>query len=617
MDKNQALGFVLMAGLLMVYFFFFAPKPSEKPAPIQTTEQQDTSQINGREEPAKTEVETSKKAATANQDTTVTVGDNQQFGIFSSALSGEEKDVTLENDVLKITFSSKGGLYKKVVLKDYKDYQKKDPLVLLDHQSSDIQYLVNTQYGKIDLAKLNYSQIIGPTKNADTLQLEFRLDLGEGKYLSQKYMLGPNSYELRQKTTLEGLSDVVDDNNVLLVWNNDLKRHETDLEHSRNYTTMNYYLSQGSFEHLNQRSKDKQTHKFEQSVSWISFNQKFFTTGIIFPQPINTGEIASSYDPTDTLTVKNCQATVQIPVSEFTANNKPFLYYFGPNKLNILKNVTAGFSDNLNLGWPVVRWINRYVIISLFNFLGSFSHNYGIIIIIMVFIIKLVLSPLTYKSHISMAKTKVLKPELDKIKQQFGDDMQKVQAEQMKLYKQVGVNPLSGCIPMVLQMPILFAMFQFIPYAIELRQKPFLWASDLSTYDSIMHLPFSLPGYGDHVSLFTLLMTISTILYTYANSQATASVQGPMKSMQYVMPVIFLFVLNGYPAGLTFYYFVSNILSFAQIAIIRKFVDDDKIKAILDENRSKNKNKKKSKFQQRLEEAMKASETTKKKKVQR
>jgi len=220
-----------------------------------------------------------------------------------------------------------------------------------------------------------------------------------------------------------------------------------------------------------------------------------------------------------------------------------------------------------------------------------------------------------------MAKTKALKPELDELKAKYGDDMQKMQAEQMKLYQQVGVNPLSGCIPMLLQMPILFAMFQFIPHAIELRHKSFLWATDLSTYDSIISWTADIPlisgFYGNHVSLFTLLMTVSTILYTWINSQSTAQMQGPMKSMQYFMPVIFMFVLNKYPAGLTFYYFVSNLVSFGQIAVIRRFVDDTKIRAILEENKRKNVNKKKSKFQQRLEDAMKASEDTKKKKIKR
>jgi YidC/Oxa1 family membrane protein insertase len=232
----------------------------------------------------------------------------------------------------------------------------------------------------------------------------------------------------------------------------------------------------------------------------------------------------------------------------------------------------------------------------------------------MVLIIRVILSPLTYKSHMSMAKMKVLKPELDLIKEKHGDDMQKAQQEQMQLYSKVGINPLSGCIPMLLQFPILLAMFNFFPNSIELRQKSFLWAHDLSTYDSILDLPFTIPFYGDHVSLFTLLMTASTILYTWSNSQMQAQMQGPMKTMQYVMPVMFLFFLNSYSSGLTFYYFVSNIVSFGQIALFRKFVDEDKILKKLEENRKKNANKKKSAFQLKLEEAMKASEQTKKKK---
>jgi len=309
---------------------------------------------------------------------------------------------------------------------------------------------------------------------------------------------------------------------------------------------------------------------------------------------------------------------VDIPLSSFNEEAGDNKYYFGPNKLNVLKKVAPGFDENLYLGWPVVKWINKYVIISIFTFLEKYISSYGVIIIILVFIIKLILSPLTYKSHISMAKTKALKPELDELKAKYGDDMQKMQSEQMKLYSQVGVNPLSGCIPMLAQMPILFAMFQFIPHAIEMRHRSFLWAKDLSTYDAIFSWSTEIPlisnFYGNHVSLFTILMTVSTILYTWANSQSTAQMQGPMKSMQYFMPLIFMFVLNSFPAGLTFYYFVSNIVSFGQIAVIRRFVDDTKIRAILEENKKKNANKKKSKFAARLEDAMKASEEKKKSK---
>jgi YidC/Oxa1 family membrane protein insertase len=264
-------------------------------------------------------------------------------------------------------------------------------------------------------------------------------------------------------------------------------------------------------------------------------------------------------------------------------------------------------------GWPIVRIINRYFIVNVFHFLEKFISNYGIIIIILVLLIRVLLLPLSYKSYISLAKTKVLQPEIEEIKARNGDDMAKVQQEQMKLYQQVGVNPLSGCIPVLLQMPILLALFSLFPNLIELRQKEFLWSSDLSTYDSIATLPFAIPFYGSHVSLFTILMTISSVAYAYFNNQVS-TIQGPMKSLQYIMPIMFMFILNSLPAGLTFYYFVSNVISIGQQVIIRKFVDESKIRRVLEENKLKNKDKKKSRFAQRLEDALKNAEEAKKKK---
>ena len=299
------------------------------------------------------------------------------------------------------------------------------------------------------------------------------------------------------------------------------------------------------------------------------------------------------------------------------ANGKAeFKFYVGPNDYKQIGKVTKDFAKNVYLGWPPVYWINKFVIFPVFHFLTQYITNFGLIIIILVILLKLVLFPLSYKSYLSMAKMKVLKPELDEIKERVGEDMTKVQQEQMKLYSQVGVNPISGCIPVLLQMPILFAMFYLFPASIELRQQPFLWAEDLSTYDSIVNLPFVVPFLGSHISLFTLLMTISTLIYTWQNNQIS-SVQGPMKSMSYIMPVIFLFVLNKFSAGLTFYYFVSNLVTFAQQAIIKRFVDEDKIKAIMEDNKKKNAanggGAKKSKFMSKLEDAMKASEEARRK----
>jgi len=615
MDKNQAIGFVLMAALLMAWFYFFGQKPIEQTqgggvdtVNTITTQPRQLSQNNSIIE---NKVE-SQEIDSADLNA-------KKLGIFSSVITGREEDIILENNLIKINYSTKGGLAKIVSLKEYDDFQYNKPLILFDEESSRLKYLISTNVGNINLADLFFK--VERKSVGDTSQLIFTADLGDNKYIRHEYSLEPNSYEISHKFIISGLEDEISGNKVSMIWENYLKRLETDIEYNRQYTQVNYFLTSGSQEELSPSSSDKEEETFTEPVSWISFKQRFFTTGYVFNKPITNGYISSEFNELDTITSKYCKVMVDFPLSSFTEDAGANTYYYGPNKLNILKKVAPGFEENLYLGWPVVNWINKYVIITIFTFLEKYFTSYGVIIIVLVFIIKLLLSPLTYKSHISMAKTKALKPELDELKKKFGDDAQKMQSEQMKLYQQVGVNPLSGCIPMLLQMPILFAMFQFIPHAIELRHRSFLWAKDLSTYDSIIswsaEIPLISSFYGNHVSLFTLLMTVSTILYTWINSQSTAQMQGPMKSMQYFMPVIFMFVLNSFPAGLTFYYFVSNIVSFGQIAVIRKFVDDTKIRAILDENKLKNKDKKKSKFQARLESAMKSSNEAKKSKSKR
>jgi YidC/Oxa1 family membrane protein insertase len=610
MDKNQAFGFLLMATLLVVYFYFFAPTPQ----PVQDTPEQTTT---AQQAPARrADTPMVREAQETNGDSLQLTVLQEKFGLFSNAVQGESETITVENEAMIIEFSTQGGLIRQVTLKNYENYQY-EPLVLLDRESSQMRYLINTPTGEINISDLYFDAGEGPVTANDTTTVSFRLQLDGRRSVVYEYRIPNENYVVLLNMSFEDMNDLVPDSKVTLAWHNDLKRLETDMEYSRDYTTVNYFFANGSFDELSPRSSDKEEEAFTEPVDWFAFSQKFFTTGMVFNRPVQNGYVSSMVNESDTTVIKNCEAIFQIPLEQLQPAAAPFKLYFGPNRLQELGVVSDSFKENLYLGWPVISWINKYLIINLFHFLERFTSNYGIIIIILVFIIKLVLSPLTYKSHMSMAKTKALKPELDELKEKYGDDMQKMQSEQMKLYQQVGVNPLSGCLPMLLQMPFLFAMFQFIPHAIELRHEPFLWAEDLSHYDSIMTLPFTIPGYGDHVSLFTLLMTLSTLLYTWANSQATATMQGPMKTMQYIMPLIFLFMLNSFPAGLTFYYFVSNLVSFAQIAIIRRFVDDSKIRAILEENKEKNKGKKKSKFQQRLEDAMKAKEATTKKPARR
>ncbi|WP_317128522.1 membrane protein insertase YidC [Hymenobacter radiodurans] len=285
-----------------------------------------------------------------------------------------------------------------------------------------------------------------------------------------------------------------------------------------------------------------------------------------------------------------------------------FRYYFGPNSFQILKEVAPGFDRNVYLGWGIFRWMNRFIVIPVFHFLEQFISSYGIIIALLVLLIKLVTWPLTYKTYVSQARMKVLKPELDEIKEKYGDDQAKVQSETMKLYTSMGVSPLSGCVPTLLTLPLVFAMFNFFPNSIELRQEAFLWAKDLSSYDVFAKLPFEIPYYGSHISMFTLLMTASTLLMTWQSNQLNTAMQGPMKFYSYLMPLIFLFVLNSFAAGLTWYYFVSNVITFGQQALTRRFVDETKLRAQLEANKVKNKDKKPGGFQARLAEAMKTAQ---------
>jgi len=615
MDRSQTIGFIVLAAFILIYFWFFAPsaqEPRQADQPQQeqaTTTPQEQQQDNTEPEVNKDQ-STDPAGDTMMDDSVKNAQFQSRYGVFAHAAEGNEEIFTLENEKIKVEFSSKGGHVKRVVLKNYEDYNY-EPLVLIDENSSDLQYLIDTPNGEIDLNELYYQEATLAEQKADTAGISFVLELTNGQRIRQTYYLPNDSYVLLQENDFDALDDVVDGDQIHLSWDYDMKRLEKDLEYNRDYSTINYYNAFDEFDDLSARSDELETETFTQPVKWLSFKQRFFTTGLIAHGQFDNGTISLKVNPEDTAVVKEASAKMDLPLSYFNQADGSFTYYFGPNDLKELKTVAPGFRENLYLGFPVVNLINKYLVITIFNLLEKVTTHYGIIIVILVLIIRLILSPLTYKSHKQMAKTKVLKPEIDALKEKHGSDMQKFQSEQMKLYQQVGVNPLSGCIPLLLQMPILLAMFQFIPHAIQLRHESLLWAEDLSIYDSILNLPFEIPFYGDHVSLFTILMTLSTVLITKANSQMTA-VEGPMKAMQYMMPFIFMFVLNSFPAGLTFYYFVSNIVSFGQMTLIKRMVDEDKIKKILEDNRKKNANKKKSKFQMRLEEAMKTNEGTRK-----
>jgi YidC/Oxa1 family membrane protein insertase len=355
----------------------------------------------------------------------------------------------------------------------------------------------------------------------------------------------------------------------------------------------------------------------EKPVKWFSMKDRFFTSAIIAEKSMKKTYFASEVNPDDSSTVKYLRANAEFPIENQTVAMQ---YFFGPNDYDVVSEITDGFQENVYLGWPVIAPLTRFVVIPLFNLFEKISNNYGVVIIIMVLFVRMLMSPLTYKAYLSQAKMKVLQPELNAIKEKHGEDMTAASQEQMKLYGQVGINPLSGCIPLVLQMPIFLALFTFFPNAIQLRGQSFLWAHDLSTFDSILDLPFNIPFLGAHISLFTLLMSVTQIgISQYSMQTTTQPANSPinMKVLIYMMPFMFFFMLNSYPAGLTMYYFISNVITIAQNAAIRKFfVDDDKLRAALNKNRERNTTNppKKSSFQKRLEDVMKAQQETKDKK---
>ncbi|BDC99038.1 membrane protein insertase YidC [Persicobacter psychrovividus] len=596
MDKNQVTGLVLISALLMAYAFFFAPS---------TDEAKDNATPAAIEQTATTSTNTEVAAPTVLPDSLQEVINQQTYGSLASAAKGEEATATLENKFLKVVFSTKGASIKTVELKEYKTYQDK-PLILVDEASSKMQKTITYNGKAVDLNQLYFSDI---EQSGNKVNITLNVDGGQ---IVQTYELPADAYTLNSNIAFNGLSAAMDNKQIAFDWTEHMKRVEPDLESragARMNTSAHYYTVSKDFEELSMTAKEKEAATPKEAVKWVAFKQKFFTSSVIPSKPVTVGEVSVAPAPVgDTTIVKTAH-------TNFTYNttDTQLTFFFGPNQYHVLKDVTEGFDQNLNLGWFVFKWVNKYLIIPIFHFFEGFFSNYGIIILLLVIVIKMLLFPLTYKSYLSMAKMRILQPEINEIKEQNPDDTQAQQTAQMALYSKAGVNPLSGCIPMFLQMPILFAMFRFFPNSVELRQQSFLWAHDLSTFDSIYNLPFHIPFYGDHISLFTLLMTVSTILYTKATNQNNAAMAGPMKNIQYFMPIMMIFFLNDFPAGLTYYYFLSNIITFGQTYAIRKFVDDDAIHAKMQEAKKTNKDKKGG-FQSRIQEAMKQSQEMQKQK---
>lgn len=595
MDKNFVIGLVLIM-LMLVGYQFLVPKPVE-PAPI--------AQVNSDSAKAAT-AQAAIKADTAR--TTVS-GDTAVVEIAP-------QDLVIETTDSRIVFTNKGGVLKEVMLKKYKTYDKK-PLYLIVENHNKFQINFPTQTGNVNLADQFFTTSSkGQTLSAkDSAIITYRTDLGKSQFVEQTYVVHGAGYVIDYGIKSNSL--VAGDKSIQLDWKNDLLKLENDMTENRKAITVNYYTD--GLNSLSQSPTANEEAKAEDPVKWFTIKHKYFLAGLISEKhPFTNVDVKTEVNVNDTTIVKTANVAASIPMSAVQKNEANFHFYIGPNDYHIVQKVQAeNFEENVYLGYAFLKPINKYFLVPLFNFLEGFISNYGLLIICLVLFVKTLLTPLTYKSYISMAKMKLLAPELEELKAKNPDDAAKQQQDQMKLYQEVGVSPLSGCIPVLATMPILFSLFFLFPNLIELRQQSFLWAGDLSTYDTFIKLPFALPFYGDHVSLFTIMMTISSIGYAYYNNQITPNQPGPvnMKMLSYIMPLMFMFVLNSFPAGLTFYYFVSNVVTIGQQLLIKKFVNEDKIRNILEENRKKNASgeKKQTKFQKYLEKSLQAADEAKKK----
>jgi len=592
MDRNTFTGLILIFGILIGSFYFM--KPSE--ADIKKEKERITADSLKKAQTA------AKKPAQAVASTPVQADTIAPSGPFAANLRGTEQTSVLENDALKITFSNVGGRVKSVEVKNEKTFDGQ-AVILFDGLKNKFGLLLRIDGKEINTNNLYFTA----TSNGNSLTM--RANYSPTQYIEFAYQLSEGN-DLSFNTNLNGLNGVIQGDHIALDWQTTLLKQEKSAKKEREHSAPYYKYVDENPEHLS-IVKDEKVSLGEKKTEWISFKQHFFSAVLIPEVPFDKGEIEVKVS-TQENEIKDYAAKMELPFNQLASQSYAMKFYFGTNKFSALKAQGHDLQKLIDMGYWPLKYINRFIVLPVFNLLDSFNWGYGLIILVLTVLLKVAMSPLTYKSYISMAKMRVLKPEMDEIKAKVGEDNpQLLQQEYLKLYKKVGVNPLGGCLPMLLQLPFVMAFLFFFPNLFELRGESFLWMKDLSTYDDFIHFGFNVPFLGDHLSLMCVLMTISTLIYTYFNNQISGAT-GQMKYLGYIMPVIFLGVLNSYPAGLNYYYFLANMLTFLQQFIIRKMVDDDKIHAILQENKAKPQaEKKKSKFQSRLDDYMRAQQQAK------
>jgi YidC/Oxa1 family membrane protein insertase len=541
----------------------------------------------------------------------ISATDSSRYGAFGSAVKGDTGFIILENNKIELKISQKGGRVYSARLKDYRTYDSL-PLILFSGDSTVFGFNFYTtdnkavQTNDLFFKPVSESRIVSVTSEPQSVSL--RLMAGENKYIEYKYTLAPDKYIIDFDVTFKSMEGIIAANqsSLTLDWRMYIPQQEKGRQNEEYYSTVKYKFFQDDVEQIRLRQQ-KEVEKADLStkLSWVAFQDQFFSSVLISKEFFLNGSVASTRTLASKDYIRYYTAELGVPYNPGQENAIGMKLYYGPNHISTLRKEGLQLEKIVFLGRNVIGWISRFIIIPVFNWLEKYISSYGIIILILTVLIKIVLFPLTFKSYQSTAKMQVIKPMVDEIGKKFPkkEDAMKKQQATMDLYKRAGINPMGGCLPMLLQMPILFAMFRFFPVSIELRQEHFLWATDLSTYDSILTLPFKIPMYGDHVSLFTLLMTASTLLTMKMTGSSPGQDQPGMKMMMYMMPVMFMVMLNNFSSGLTYYYFLANILTYLQNIISKRFIDANKVLATLEEN--KKKPLKKSKWQQRLEAAAK------------
>ena len=574
------------------------------------------------------EVAAAEAAAAVRERQVETLGES-----LTAAREAEAEEFIVENDVMAVLFSTRGGQIKGVTLKDYTQYGprgKRDRKIeMMDPATArfGLSFYLKNGLKNVPVNTLDYvftaQPVVGEADGAKSVVM--RLPVAEGAYLEYRYLIydteaPERDYLVDFDVRLVNMApEMANQTQIQIDWANTTFQNEKGFQNENMYTTLSYrFPDETSIEELGM-SEGAKSKNISTQVNWVAFKQQFFSSVFIAPDNVSYANLAFDTAAPESSLLKTFTAQMGVPYTPQT-EGYDFAFYFGPNKYSILKKIgEPGGADIylerlVPLGWGIFGWVNRWCVIPVFDFLRNYIGSFGIIILILVVLVKLVISPLTYKSYVSMAKMRLIKPQVDELNKKYPkqEDAMKRQQATMELYKKAGINPMGGCIPMLIQMPILIAMFRFFPASIELREQPFLWADDLSSYDSIVNLPFSIPFYGDHVSLFALLMAVSLFGYSWFNYQQTASSQPQMAGMKfmmvYMMPIMMLFWFNSYSSGLCYYYLLSNLFTIGQTLVIRRMVDDQKIHAIMQANAARKSKGKKSKFQQRYEELLRQQE---------